>query len=306
MGRNFSNPQPHQQPRQPLRRQEGPRQGFILSIEMEAQKKRIVLFDVDGTLVKPMGVRQYDNNRNKGEIEGLITFVVCSEHAVQRVTPEMSVFLEDLRKILPTAIVGGSNFDKQRYQIGEDGTTRHPTTSPTTTSPLVPYAVRARSCVCGGGAAQFCPGSTTCSPRTAWWPSRTDSPSALRCTAPPPSSSSGTHSPGSFSHPSRGVCVCVCCAASRASRPSSVMKRSRSSPSTCSPSSRRSTSPSCGTVSLFTRPAHAYVHIPPIPYLLTTPLLAQGHLYRVPLGHVEHLSHRPQLLAGGARGLRRL
>jgi hypothetical protein len=90
---------------------------------MEAQKKRIVLFDVDGTLVKPMGVRQYDNNRNKGEIEGLITFVVRSE---QRVTPEMSVFLEDLRKILPTAIVGGSNFDKQRYQIGEDGTTTHP------------------------------------------------------------------------------------------------------------------------------------------------------------------------------------
>lgn len=44
---------------------------------MEAQKKRIVLFDVDGTLVKPMGVRQYDN-RNKGEIEGLITFVICS------------------------------------------------------------------------------------------------------------------------------------------------------------------------------------------------------------------------------------
>merc|ERR1711879_962842 len=61
-------------------------------IEMEAQKRRIVLFDVDGTLVKPMG----------------------------RVTPEMAVFLEDLRKILPTAIVGGSNFDKQRYQIGED------------------------------------------------------------------------------------------------------------------------------------------------------------------------------------------
>jgi hypothetical protein len=44
---------------------------------------------------------------------------------MQRVTPEMTVFLEDLRKILPTAIVGGSNFDKQRYQIGEDGTTTH-------------------------------------------------------------------------------------------------------------------------------------------------------------------------------------
>jgi phosphomannomutase len=59
---------------------------------MEAQKKRIVLFDVDGTLAKPMG---------------------C-------ITPEMSVFLEDLRKILPIALVGGSNLAKQRYQIGED------------------------------------------------------------------------------------------------------------------------------------------------------------------------------------------
>jgi phosphomannomutase len=59
---------------------------------MEAEKKRIVLFDVDDTLVKPMG----------------------------RMTPEMAVFLEELRKIVKVAIVGGSNLEKQRHQVGED------------------------------------------------------------------------------------------------------------------------------------------------------------------------------------------
>jgi len=59
---------------------------------MESPKKRLVLLDVDGTLTKPMG----------------------------KMTPEMSVLLEDLRKVVTTAIVGGSNLDKQRQQVGED------------------------------------------------------------------------------------------------------------------------------------------------------------------------------------------
>lgn len=37
-------------------------------------------------------------------------------------TPEMATFLEKLRKTATTGIVGGSNLDKQRLQVGEDGT----------------------------------------------------------------------------------------------------------------------------------------------------------------------------------------
>jgi len=59
---------------------------------MQANKKRIVLFDLDGTLTKPMG----------------------------RMTPEMATFLEKLRKTVDTALVGGSNLDKQIFQTGED------------------------------------------------------------------------------------------------------------------------------------------------------------------------------------------
>jgi hypothetical protein len=61
MGRNFSNPPtPAATSAAEPNEAEPKLQGFSLSIEMEAQKKRIVLFDVDGTLVKPMGVRHYD------------------------------------------------------------------------------------------------------------------------------------------------------------------------------------------------------------------------------------------------------
>jgi len=36
-------------------------------------------------------------------------------------TPEMATFLEKLRKTVDTALVGGSNLDKQIFQTGEDG-----------------------------------------------------------------------------------------------------------------------------------------------------------------------------------------
>ncbi|ELR22264.1 eukaryotic phosphomannomutase [Acanthamoeba castellanii str. Neff] len=144
---------------------------------MEAQKKRIVLFDVDGTLVKPMG----------------------------RVTPEMTVFLEDLRKILPTAIVGGSNFDKQRYQIGEDVLSRFD------------YVFSENGLV-----------------------------------------------------------------AFKDGQPLGI----------------ESIKTKFGDEKIkeFTK------YVLTLIASLDIPVMRYGHVYRVPLGHVEHLSHRPQLLAGGARG----
>jgi len=58
----------------------------------ERDSSRIFLFDVDGTLTKARG----------------------------HVTPEMHTFIQDLRKKVYIAIVGGSDFVKQQEQLGEN------------------------------------------------------------------------------------------------------------------------------------------------------------------------------------------
>ncbi|KAJ1426873.1 Phosphomannomutase [Sesbania bispinosa] len=79
----------------------------------------IALFDVDGTLTAPR--KQFDMvlTYKSDLLYSWITSIDCSLLKCKVATPEMLVFMQELRKIVTVGVVGGSDLSKISEQLGQ-------------------------------------------------------------------------------------------------------------------------------------------------------------------------------------------